>query len=1102
MKNNGAKNYNLKLNSRGNHIKVKKNNSNNNASIKNYNKSNKNKEPSFITNSEFLSVIDLIPKNFSNKIAYNTIIKDKKSSLNIKNKNKINDFQKMNYKYYTNRQNFNANNLKENKKLNILKDKSKENISNNLPKDSKDIKQSYNYNKIHTNKLNNNAKIININLLTEKVNNSYEKVKQLIEISSLLDDKNKKSKNNKKIKLNKNNLKSYEQIKNQIYSSPLNLKEITNLPNKILPIKKHNSTINSNIEINNNTGTNNNTFYSCYNFYQKENAPNNNMNKTKYNYNKMLNTINNFQFHNNSNIFKKEENVNMNHKNKNKTDILFDKENFSLNIGKPNLIINLKNTIKNTDYKRFSKIGIYNKNDINKNNKDKKILNKIINRDRDKNKLIEYKKKLINYFCKSVEDYIYISVKKIFDYFIKNLKKFSLQKNEHYLLLKRLQNKVIQKNFYKDKEKTYFFNYLSQNENKKKANCSSIIKMKNNYIMNNPQTGVDVHNGFSREYIGKRKIYNLNNAQSPSLTINYDLNHDYFERMGYRNSLTPDTNNKENVNYLNGNNKINFNNTIIYDSKMNNLINKTINLDFEQEDKRSEKNLQNNISNNLYIPKKFKLTNNSKSKQIDIFEKNDKKENNSYILAQYMNFPKSHNIFSKKSEQNKKFNQSHILAHNPIKSKIGIKKYSSNDNLKNIYNIGCNNHNPNYNIFKENSPEIFSNSIDKIINRNNRIISGEKFDTDINERNSIYKKKLNIRITPKMYSKPKPLKIKNQILDINLHLNKNINESIGQYLSPNLEKKFNNDIVINPKTELITKVNYIPLNIYNYHNIKMPQTEQRREIYLNLNQPNKFGNIQELTVNLTNNNNKKNVKKVTNQTNENIFIYSKNDFDNCSIKESNNNKNYNVLKDEKNIKNEGNEENEDELKEILIKDVSSTDKKLNVFIKYIEMPNINKFIRKNIFDDCNILKYFHVDSFSIPALYQKTMMSNIYYKNYCYGIKQNNNNKIKFDKILSSIMEEEEKSKAAGSINNSLISDEDIGKSINNFSHYFIQSIKYFSNLLQSIFDDKKKDSFHKFFKALKKIKNEMFLQGLINEKKSTLSQSKNKEKNDEKEIS
>ena len=302
--------------------------------------------------------------------------------------------------------------------------------------------------------------------------------------------------------------------------------------------------------------------------------------------------------------------------------------------------------------------------------------------------------------------------------------------------------------------------------------------------------------------------------------------------------------------------------------------------------------------------------------------------------------------------------------------------------------------------------------------------------------------------------------------------------------------------MINPKTELITKVNYIPLNIYNYHNIRMPQTEQRREIYLNLNQPNKFGNIQELTVNLTNKNNKMNENK------NNIFIYSKNDFDNCLIKESsNNNNNYNEIKEEKIKIKEGKEEsNENDLKEIIIKDISSSDKKLNVFIKYIEIPNIEKYIKKNrSINNYVFLKYFQIDSFTIPSLYQKRMMSNIYYKNYCYGIKSSNN-KIKFDKILSSIIEEEEKSKAAGSINNSLVSEEDFNKSGNNFSNYFIQSLKYFSNLLQSIFDEKKKDSYHKFFKTLKKIKNEAFLQGLINEKKSTLSQSKNEEMNEEKE--
>ena len=131
----------------------------------------------------------------------------------------------------------------------------------------------------------------------------------------------------------------------------------------------------------------------------------------------------------------------------------------------------------------------------------------------------------------------------------------------------------------------------------------------------------------------------------------------------------------------------------------------------------------------------------------------------------------------------------------------------------------------------------------------------------------------------------------------------------------------------------------------------MPQTEQRREIYLNLNQPNKFGNIQELTVNLTNKSNKMNESEKINQNKNNIFIYSKNDFDNCLIKESsNNNKYYNEIKEEKiKIKEVKEESNENDLKEIVIKDISSSDKKLNVFIKYIEIPNIEKYIKKNIY---------------------------------------------------------------------------------------------------------------------------------------------------------
>ena len=98
-----------------------------------------------------------------------------------------------------------------------------------------------------------------------------------------------------------------------------------------------------------------------------------------------------------------------------------------------------------------------------------------------------------------------------------------------------------------------------------------------------------------------------------------------------------------------------------------------------------------------------------------------------------MNYPRSNNIFSEKLEQNKIFNQTHVIDNDSIKSKIGIKKYSSNDNLQNIYNISCNEYNSNYNIFKDNNTDIFNNTCDKITNRNNRIISGEKFDTDKKE---------------------------------------------------------------------------------------------------------------------------------------------------------------------------------------------------------------------------------------------------------------------------------------------------------------------------------------------------------------------------------
>ena len=1053
------KNTFLKLKPKETQIKVKKKSDNNLISAKINNKSNKFKESlfprtSFNTNTEFFSAMDLIQKSNSNKNEYNSMIQSKKLSLNLKNKNKINDFEKINYKYYTNRKNGNQIILKEGKKLNIFKDKSKENISNNILKESKSIRQSLNANnKLPKNKLDNNNKILDINLFAQKSNNSYEKIKKLIE-SSTLTINNQAKRNHKKIKQNHSNLKSFEQIKNKENLAPLNIKEIYNIQKKIFPIKKNNSSTNS--KYIKNGPTSSNSYSSCYNFYQNTNNFNNSINKNNYNYNRMLNTINNFEFHNYSNIYRIEENMTEKNKFKSKKYIPFEKENININNLKSNCITHSKNSVQTSDIKTSNKINIFNK-------EKEIILNKILNRDN--KKLIEYQKKLIQYFCKSIEDFIYISVKNKFNDFIINLKKFSVEKNSHYLLLKRLQNKSIQKNFFKDKDKTFFYKY-SSHDDENCSNYSQNIMMNNSNVINYPRNENDLNNN---GYFGNTKnMSNLNRTKSPILNDNYEKSHKYFNSTIYIN-------------------KLNSYDLFWKDNKESNL--KKINLiNIVTHDKKCETNYEKINNNNIYIPKKLKLT------------------NNSYILNPYIINNLSPNKISQKiNNQNKICNQSHELNNDSIKTKIAIKKYGSNDDFHNMENIANNFNNSKFNIYKDNNFDFLNKTNDKIKNRNNHIILGKTFGTEFNEKNSIYKKKLKINNSINMYSKPKLTKIRNQILGINLNLNNN--NIIGQYLSPNIDRNNNQNIIINSNNEF----NNMPLSMTNQNYFRITYTEPRREADLDLNNSNnnhnhnKFGNIQELTVNLSKNR-KNDINSIYKK--DNIFIYSQNDFDNCRVKEykndSNENNSYNELNEDKNLVNEADIENENiPLKEIIIKDVSSSDNRLNVFIKYIEIPNMNKiFQRKSIYYNINLLKYFHIDSFYIPASYQKLIPSNIYYKNYCLGNKILNSNKMKFNKILSSIIEEEEKSKAAGSVNNSLSSDEETNKNKNNYSHYFIQSIKYISNLLQSIFDDKKKDSFNKFFKILKKIKNEAFLQGIINEKNSeTLNKTKNEEKDNKEEI-
>jgi hypothetical protein len=200
-----------------------------------------------------------------------------------------------------------------------------------------------------------------------------------------------------------------------------------------------------------------------------------------------------------------------------------------------------------------------------------------------------------------------------------------------------------------------------------------------------------------------------------------------------------------------------------------------------------------------------------------------------------------------------------------------------------------------------------------------------------------------------------------------------------------------------------------------------------------------------------------------------------------------NNNNYNGMSNGKHNMNEDSDENDENiLKEIIVKDVSTSDKRLNVFIKYIEMSNLNN--KSDTFVQ-HTLNSFQTDSFYFQASKPKN-----YYSNNLYRNKSKNN---KLQKILSSIIEEEERSKAAGSVNNSVISEEEICKN-GNYSHFFIQSVKYVTNFLQSVINDKKKDLSFQFFKILKRIKNEAFLKGLMNQKNlENLSKLKDDEENE-----
>ena len=139
--------------------------------------------------------------------------------------------------------------------------------------------------------------------------------------------------------------------------------------------------------------------------------------------------------------------------------------------------------------------------------------------------------------------------------------------------------------------------------------------------------------------------------------------------------------------------------------------------------------------------------------------------------------------------------------------------------------------------------------------------------------------------------------------------------------------------------------------------------------------------------------------------------------------------------------------------EIIVKNVHTRDKKLNVFIKYIKLKNYksNKSFKEKLF-------YYQTDSFSLFNKYIKK--ENIFISRNNHLIRNNN---INSNQLNRSIEE---------TINNNSNSYEDDNN-----------KIKYLINFLENIFTDNKKTILYIFWKNLRKIRTNYILQNSMKHK-------------------
>ena len=632
-------------------------------------------------------------------------------------------------------------------------------------------------------------------------------------------------------------------------------------------------------------------------------------------------------------------------------------------------------------------------------------------------------------------------------------------------------DKHIEKDFYDD-----------DSSNKEKTISTQSIQNKNNIFLNNMKNNINSYNHYNKKY--KKRNYQFNSiskfCESIEKFLIFVLKYYYEYFINQLNKYIESKNN----------NKYKKHHYYDNDKNMHYLLIKRL------KNKINSKKLQHlenyNVNINLSNYKKHAFDN--KLNYFELLSRNENKEQKIYKKKSNSINKSLNSLITKTKEKNfysaikKKKNLSHNKIYIPKRKNPQINKYKTlkinTKSFINEINININNED----IMDDNN--LISTTINNNLQTQDNIKN--KFFRMINGNDEIIKNINHLTALRRKYNNKK---------------NKGLSINTNNYSSNILTDE--NDIIKPNKTEYLINNNIYSKPVFKNLKKKIMKNEKNSENfnYSSAQKDKQEKKIKELIIYKDNNNENKKINSENkipvpknNLLTKKILTRKKASYSNNKIKNINNKNNdkdknnngineiqkeNNTVTQDNNKEKSNKEENEVEnndctiLRSIIVKDVSSKDKLLNVFIKYYEC-NFPKLNRENkIKHDYNIISNEPI-----------SIISTIKINNYK---KEKNNNRY-LHQILSSIIEEDEKSKANPSVNNSNseISEEESEKNNTNANNntdnipkinnkmFTNNIVRYLTNILQNLYDDNKKMILYMFMRNLKKIQNQLYLKNSL----------------------